>query len=447
MNERSSRTAPIVVGDHVLVGDVDGSLVAIDLGAATSSGATTATAPRSGRSPSPAIESSRFARGAERGPRSRSTTTPAWRSSARSRPRRLNLGQLLGALRRRRAVRRWRRPARPGPRRPRGPGVPDDEDPTRRRPRRRPTRDTRKTRTRRVTEQEQDERPRADQGVPAATGPIGIGRRARAPRRRGLLDSILAPRVPGSTPMPRIRTSLARGCRDRGLVVPLVARLIGCCVAVDVARRSSPSATRGRSRCSSNALACHRSGRASTLTLSIARSASPRRLPGDRSGSSGVARHRRRRSRRAMLVDVLQTGRPRPVVRWSARCGSLPVTLGRERGRRRPAHARELSSGRCSGPGFGAADPARGARRPACTCSGSRRSIAADEGRGIAESLGRSVRAARLPGAGNLMFAALYVVSVDRRAGRPRQARQPGSGVNPSIAAWVFVLVVNLCTW
>ena len=37
--------------------------------------------------------------------------------------------------------------------------------------------------------------------------------------------------------------------------------------------------------------------------------------------------------------------------------------------------------------------------------------IAATERRGLADTLGRSVRAGRLPGAGNLMFAAIYVVT------------------------------------
>ena len=64
--------------------------------------------------------------------------------------------------------------------------------------------------------------------------------------------------------------------------------------------------------------------------------------------------------------------------------------------------------------------------------------IAVDEGRTMPEALGRSIRAARMPGAGNLMLAALYVVpfAVIVAPG------EPGSlmGVNPTIGAWVFVL-------
>ena len=42
--------------------------------------------------------------------------------------------------------------------------------------------------------------------------------------------------------------------------------------------------------------------------------------------------------------------------------------------------------------------------------------------------LARSIRAARIPGTGNLTLAALYVVPVDRRDRRARRARQPDGG-------------------
>ncbi len=69
--------------------------------------------------------------------------------------------------------------------------------------------------------------------------------------------------------------------------------------------------------------------------------------------------------------------------------------------------------------------------------------IAADEGRRLSDALGRSVRAARLPGAGNLTLAAIYVVASIAVLVAPGK---PGSelGVNPSPAAWVLVLITNL---
>jgi hypothetical protein len=69
--------------------------------------------------------------------------------------------------------------------------------------------------------------------------------------------------------------------------------------------------------------------------------------------------------------------------------------------------------------------------------------IAADEGRSLADSMGRSVRAARMPGAGNLTLAAIYVVASIALLVVPGK---PGTelGVNPSVVAWVLVLGVNL---
>jgi hypothetical protein len=69
--------------------------------------------------------------------------------------------------------------------------------------------------------------------------------------------------------------------------------------------------------------------------------------------------------------------------------------------------------------------------------------IAADEGRRMPDSMGRSVRAARMPGSGNLTLAAIYVVASIALLVVPGK---PGSelGVNPGVIAWVIVLVLNL---
>ena len=68
--------------------------------------------------------------------------------------------------------------------------------------------------------------------------------------------------------------------------------------------------------------------------------------------------------------------------------------------------------------------------------------IGATERRGMADILGRSVRAGRTPGAGNLTFAALYVVTAIALLAVPK----PGSiiGVNPSIGAWVIAFLAGL---
>ncbi len=68
--------------------------------------------------------------------------------------------------------------------------------------------------------------------------------------------------------------------------------------------------------------------------------------------------------------------------------------------------------------------------------------IAAAERRSMPECIARSIRAARMPGAGNLGMAALYVIPAVALLAAPK----PGSliGVNPSVWAWVLVLVANL---
>jgi hypothetical protein len=69
--------------------------------------------------------------------------------------------------------------------------------------------------------------------------------------------------------------------------------------------------------------------------------------------------------------------------------------------------------------------------------------IAVAERRTLPDSLTRSIRAARMPGVGNLGMAALYVIPAIAVIVAPGK---PGNliGVNPSIAAWAFVLVVSV---
>jgi hypothetical protein len=69
--------------------------------------------------------------------------------------------------------------------------------------------------------------------------------------------------------------------------------------------------------------------------------------------------------------------------------------------------------------------------------------IAVAEGRRLFDCLGRSVRAARMPGSGNLTFAALYVIPVFATF---FALPVPGVllGVNPRFTAWMFVVGMNL---
>jgi hypothetical protein len=68
--------------------------------------------------------------------------------------------------------------------------------------------------------------------------------------------------------------------------------------------------------------------------------------------------------------------------------------------------------------------------------------IAADEDRTIVDTLRRSFRAARMPGSQNLMLAVLYTIP----AYAVLVAPLPGSkiGVNPAVAAWVASIIIGL---
>ena len=69
--------------------------------------------------------------------------------------------------------------------------------------------------------------------------------------------------------------------------------------------------------------------------------------------------------------------------------------------------------------------------------------IAVTEHRRLMDCLGRSMRAARMPGSGNLTFAAIYTVSIFATFLAPGL---PGVllDVDPPASAWIFVVLMNL---
>jgi hypothetical protein len=72
--------------------------------------------------------------------------------------------------------------------------------------------------------------------------------------------------------------------------------------------------------------------------------------------------------------------------------------------------------------------------------------IAADEDHPLPFTMSKAVRAARMPGSNNLMLAALYVVPSIALFSATSLGAIPGStiDVNPSIGAWVAVILLNL---
>ncbi|MGZ5213402.1 MAG: hypothetical protein ACXWXM_06760 [Actinomycetota bacterium] len=255
-------------------------------------------------------------------------------------------------------------------------------------------------------------------------------------RKRGILDSLFAPRVPGSTSMPRVRTAITRGVitvlGSPTLVVAPVLYLLLVWLVLVAAGYQGPFAPLA------NLLALPPIG--TSLDASLATS-----LFGLQGGLFGIivflaARAIALSLLTAAVVGALEDGR---VTRAGMRRGlrALPVTfaiciIG--------VGILTLSSffGPLLGPGFGILLQV-GALVVGLYLFTFAPIIAVDEGRTMPESLGRSIRAARLPGAGNLMLAALYVVPSIAVIVAPGK---PGNliGVNPTIGAWVFALLINL---
>jgi hypothetical protein len=255
-------------------------------------------------------------------------------------------------------------------------------------------------------------------------------------RRRGILDSMFAPRVPGSTSMPRVRTAITRGVvtvlGSPALVVVPVLYVLLVWLALIAAGYQGPFAPLA------NLLALPPIG--TSLDASLATS-----LFGLQGGLFGIiiflaARAVALALLTAAVVEALEEGRvTRAGLRRALR--ALPVTfavciIG--------VGILTLSSffGPLLGPGFGILLQV-GALVVGLYLFTFAPIIAVDEGRTMPESLARSVRAARIPGSGSLMLAALYVVPSIAVIVAPGK---PGNliGVNPTIGAWAFALLIDL---
>jgi hypothetical protein len=259
---------------------------------------------------------------------------------------------------------------------------------------------------------------------------------AQPASRGGFLDSLFAPRAPGASPMPKIRTTFARGF---SLVVSTPALLAGIPLVVLLVWLAL--------------LALGFQGPFSLLTGTFSYppvgtyadgilSASV--LGGAAAAQLGIFAFAIVRAILLALVATISVERLRTgaVTRWAAlrALRILPVTV--------TVNVAGLALlivgnllGAFLGPGLGllafvaamVAGTYLFAFAPA---------IAADEDRPMPMVMSRSVRAARMPGSGNLTLASIAVVGGWAFLVAPL----PGStiGVNPSAAAWAIVLVVNL---
>jgi hypothetical protein len=255
-------------------------------------------------------------------------------------------------------------------------------------------------------------------------------------RRRGALDSLFAPRVAGSTSMPRLTTSLARGVVTEigtpPLVIAPIVYVFGLWLLLVAVGYEGPFAPLASS------LALPPIGTSLDATLATS-------LFGLQGGLVGILAFLAVRAvvlafLTAAVVDALDSGR---VTLAGLRRGvrALPVTfatcvigVG--------ILTLTTSVGPLLGPGLGILLQVGGLTlglylfvfAPV---------IAVAEGRSMPDALSRSIRAARIPGTGNLSLAALYVLGSIAVIVAPRK---PGNliGVNPTVGAWVFVLLVNL---
>lgn len=258
------------------------------------------------------------------------------------------------------------------------------------------------------------------------------------PARRGLLDSFFPARVPGSSPMPRLRTSFARGlvsalCTPVLLVgVPVI--LLGAWLLLVALGFQGPFSVM------SSTFAIPPLGSLPDLLV-----LAPALWRGSASGSLVVVfllaaiRALLLSAVTTVAVERLRTG---AVTWWAARrlVRVLPFTFMVNVLLLSALIAGQIPAS-LLGPGLGLlaffALIVAGVY-----LLGSVPAIAADEDRSLTDTFRRSVQIGRLPGSGNLTFATLYVVA----SAALLLAQAPGSeiGVNPSVAAWLVAIVLSL---
>lgn len=263
--------------------------------------------------------------------------------------------------------------------------------------------------------------------------------------RRGLLDGLLAPRTPGASPMPKLRTTIAKGVQAAlgipGLliaipVVLLVVWLIlvafgfqGPFTALNVTFAIPPVTT------FADAQVAGRTFRAAVDAAGLSAT-----LPGFVGLAGLLLVHAALAAVIATLcVEQFRTGgtsswairRALRVIRTTAAVGLLGLGL--------------LVAGNLIAALFGSIGVILGlvgSMVVGIYLFGFAPAIAADEDRRVSDVLIRSVRASRMPGSANLWFAIGYVLLALITVVAPL----PGSevGVTPSISAWAACILINL---
>ncbi len=267
---------------------------------------------------------------------------------------------------------------------------------------------------------------------------------APAPRR-GLLDSILAPRPPGASPMPRLRSTVARGAVTalsiRWLLVAVPIVILAAWVFLTSFGFEGPFSTMSvtfalppitttadpqiagktfRAAVDASGLAANAGGLIAIVGL----------LAFHAAVNAIVA---------TLSVEQLRTGsvsmwairRAGKVIRTTLAVGFMSLGL------LIVGNLIALFLG-----GIGQLFGLIGALVIGVYLFGFAPAIAADEERRLTDTLTRSVRSARMPGSANLWFAIIYVLASLVSVLAPL----PGStiGLTPAIAAWAVVIVLSV---
>ena len=265
------------------------------------------------------------------------------------------------------------------------------------------------------------------------------------PPRRGLLDGLLAPRTPGASPMPKLRSTLARGAvtalAQPWLVVAIPVTMLLVWVLLTTLGFQGPFTVMGVTfaippiTTFADQQVAGRAFRAAVDATGVSAT-----LPGFGGLAGLLLLHAAVSAVTATLcVQKLRTGstsswalrRAPRVLRTTAALGLLGLGL--------------LVLGALIAAFFGAIGGILGlvgSMVVGVYLFGFAPAIAADEDRRVSDVLIRSVRAARMPGSANLWFAIGYVVIGLITILAPL----PGSqiGVTPAVTAWVACILVNL---
>lgn len=266
-----------------------------------------------------------------------------------------------------------------------------------------------------------------------------------APPRRGLLDGLLAPRTPGGSPMPKLRSTLARGIvtalSQPWLIVAIPVTMLIVWVLLTSLGFQGPFTAMGVTF-AIPPVTTFTDAQVAGKTFRAAIGASGVGVAGP--GLLGIAS--------LLLFHAVVDAVVTTLCVEKLRTGSVSAWAIRRAGRviRTTAVVGLISLGLLIAGnvlaaflgGLGVIFGLIGSMVVGVYLFGFAATIATDEERRITDNLVRSVRAARMPGSANLWLAVGYVlISLVTLI-----APLPGSaiGVTPSAAAWAVVIAINV---